>query len=72
MELDERRAQRAVAAGHGARLEEHLIIASGGDRGAAAWLVTGPLGAGLAFAIDFAVGAAHGARAAAGVSASFL
>ncbi len=43
--LDERRAQRAVAAGHGARLEERIV---GDDRvtRARAWLVTGPLGRG--------------------------
>ena len=60
VELDERRAQRAVAAGHGARLEERLAEREpatesrvAADR-ARAWLVTGPLGRGLAFAIDFA------------------
>ena len=57
VELDERRAQRAVAAGHGALLEERSERRGAGGAGvnrARAWLVTGPLGRGLAFAIDFA------------------
>ena len=62
VELDERRAQRAVAAGHGALLEERLTAARDEvDQGpGAAWLVTGPLGRGLAFAIDFGVAVRRG------------
>ena len=65
VELDAARAQRAVAAGQGERLEKQLIRerrpspSARDESGVAlierrAWLVTGPLGRGLSFAIDFA------------------
>ena len=54
VELDERRAQRAVAAGHGALLEERILATDGAGGGpGSVHRAAGP--AASSFALDFAV-----------------